>query len=56
LERNSGDAHRRDKSGEVVLELIVGEVLASGDGDEVANGVQQVTEISKMWSSLTGAS
>jgi hypothetical protein len=27
-------------SGEVVLELVVGEVLASGDGDEVADGVQ----------------
>jgi hypothetical protein len=40
LERNSGGAHRRDKSGEVVLELVVGEVLASGDGDEVADGVQ----------------
>jgi hypothetical protein len=56
VERNSGGAHRRDKSGEVVLELVVGEVLASGDGDEVADGVQQATEISKTWSSLTGAS
>jgi hypothetical protein len=46
VERNSGGAHRRDKSGEVVLELIVGEVLASGDGDEVADGVQWGTEIS----------
>jgi hypothetical protein len=30
----------------VVLELVVGEVLASGDGDEVADGVQQTMEIS----------
>jgi hypothetical protein len=56
LERNSGDAHRRDKSGKVVLELVVGEVLASGDGDEVADGVEWTTVISKTWSSLTGAS
>jgi hypothetical protein len=40
LERNSGGAHRRDKSGEVVLKLVVGKVLASGDGEEVADGVQ----------------
>jgi hypothetical protein len=40
----------------VVLELVVGEVLASSDGDEVTDGVQQTTAISKTWSSLTGAS
>jgi hypothetical protein len=56
LKRNRGDAHRRDKSGEVVLELVVGGVPASGDGDEVADGIQQATEISKTWSSLTCAS
>jgi hypothetical protein len=56
LERNRGDAHRRDKSGEVVLELVVGEVLASGDGDGVADGDQQTTGISKTWSSTTCAS
>jgi hypothetical protein len=38
VKRNRGDAHRRDKSGEVVLWLVVGEVLASGDGDGVADG------------------
>jgi hypothetical protein len=56
LKRNSGGAHRRDKSGEVVLELVVGEVPASGDGDEVADGDQQTTGISKTWSSRTCAS
>jgi hypothetical protein len=56
LKRNSGGAHRRDKSGEVVLELVVGEVLAGGDGDGVADGDQQMTGISKTWSSQTGAS
>jgi hypothetical protein len=56
VERNSGGAHRRDKSGEVVLELVVGEVLASGDGDGVADGAQQTTAISKTWSSTTCAS
>jgi hypothetical protein len=33
-----------------------GELPLNGDGEEVADGVQQVTEISKTWSSLTGAS
>jgi hypothetical protein len=37
----------------VVLEFVVGEVLASGDGDEVADEVQQTTAISKSWSART---
>jgi hypothetical protein len=40
----------------VVLELVVGEVLASGDGDEVVDKVQKTTTISKSWSSMTCAS
>jgi hypothetical protein len=43
-------------SGEVVLEFVVGEVLASGDSDEVADEVQQTTAISKSWSARTCAS
>jgi hypothetical protein len=41
VERLTGET----RSGEVVLELVVGEVLASGDGDEVADEVQQTTAI-----------
>jgi hypothetical protein len=52
-----GIAHRRDGfSGEVALELVVGEVLASGDGDEVVDEVQQTTAILKSWSARTCAS
>jgi hypothetical protein len=40
-------------SGEVVLELVVGEVPASGDGDEVADEVQQMMAISNPWSLTT---
>jgi hypothetical protein len=40
----------------VVLELVVGEVPASGDGDEVADEVQKTTAISNPWSLTTGAS
>jgi hypothetical protein len=40
----------------VVLELVVGEVPASGDGDEVADEVQQTTAISNSWSARTCAS
>jgi hypothetical protein len=43
-------------SGEMVLELVVGEVPASGDGDEVADKVQQTTAISNPWSLTTGVS
>jgi hypothetical protein len=40
----------------VVLELVVGEVLASGDGDEVADEVEQTMAISNSWSLMTCAS
>jgi hypothetical protein len=43
-------------SGEAVLELVVGEVPASGDGDEVADEVQQTTAILNPWSLTTGFS
>jgi hypothetical protein len=43
-------------SGEAELELVVGEVPASGDGDEVADEVQQTTAISNPWSLTTGVS
>jgi hypothetical protein len=33
-----------------------GELLMNGDGEEVADGVQQTTEISKTWSLLSEAS
>jgi hypothetical protein len=40
----------------VVLELIIGEVPASGNGDEVADKVQQTMAISNPWSLTAGAS
>jgi hypothetical protein len=40
----------------VVLEFVVGEVPASGDGDEVVDEVQRTTAISNPWSLTTGAS
>jgi hypothetical protein len=52
VERLTGET----RSGEVILELIVGEVLASGDSDEVVDEVQQTTVISKSWSARTCAS
>jgi hypothetical protein len=52
VERLTGET----RSGEVVLELVVGEVLASGDGDEEGEKVQKTTAISKSWSAWTCAS
>jgi hypothetical protein len=40
----------------VVLELVVDEVPASGDGDEVADEVYQMTAIPNPWSLTTGVS
>jgi hypothetical protein len=52
-----GIAHRRDGfSGEVVLKFVVGEVPASGNGDEVADEVQRTTVISNPWSLTTRVS
>jgi hypothetical protein len=52
VERLTGET----RSGEVVLELVVEEVLASGDGDEVVDKVQKTMAISKSWSAWTCAS
>jgi hypothetical protein len=52
VERLTGET----RSGEVVQELVVSEVLVSGDGDEVVDEVQQMTAISKSWSARTCAS
>jgi hypothetical protein len=43
-------------SGGVVLVLDGGEVPTSGDGDEVADGVQQTMALSNPWSAMTCAS
>jgi hypothetical protein len=46
VEGNCGEAHRRDKSGEVV-QVVDGELAPVTDvGDEVADGVERTTAIS----------
>jgi hypothetical protein len=40
----------------VVLLLDGGEVLTSGDGDEVADGIQETMAVSNPWSATTCAS
>jgi hypothetical protein len=48
MEGNCGEAHRRDKSGEVI-QVVDGELAPVTDvGDEVADEVQQTTEISNL--------
>jgi hypothetical protein len=56
MERNSGEAHRRDKSSEVV-QVVDGELAPVTDvGDGVADGVEQTMAILNSWSARICAS